>query len=102
VERWIDLADDRTAVLVLSDGWETGDPEVLRGAMAAIHGRAAQVIWLNPLMSSADFTPASRGMQAVLPHIDLLWPAHNLAALERLARELVVRRARRSPAVTAK
>jgi hypothetical protein len=96
VERWIDLVDDRTAVLVLSDGWETGDPEVLRGAMAAIHGRAAQVIWLNPLMSSADFTPASRGMQAVLPHIDLLWPAHNLAALERLARELVVRRARRA------
>jgi uncharacterized protein with von Willebrand factor type A (vWA) domain len=45
-------------------------------------------------MAAADFTPESRGMQAVLPHIDLLAPAHNLAALERLARELVVRRRR--------
>jgi uncharacterized protein with von Willebrand factor type A (vWA) domain len=95
VARWIALVDRRTAVLVLSDGWETGDPEILAAAMAVIHARAARVIWLNPLMGSADFTPEARGIRAVLPHIDLLLPAHNLAALEVVARELVRIRGRR-------
>jgi len=95
VERWIDLVDRRTVVLVLSDGWETGDPAILGEAMAEIHRRAGRVIWLNPLMASPDFAPEAQGMRAVLPHIDLLSPAHNLASLERLVEDIALRPRRR-------
>lgn len=84
------LVDRRTIVLVLSDGWDVGDPEDLASAMHALHDRAGRVIWLNPLMGAADYTPATRGMQATLPYIDILAPGHNLDALERLVRHLTL------------
>jgi uncharacterized protein with von Willebrand factor type A (vWA) domain len=90
VRDWIRLVDSRTVVLLMSDGWETGDPAILGAAMRAIHQRAGRVIWLNPLLSNDDFAPVTRGMQAVMPHIDLMAPCHDLAALERLVRELWV------------
>jgi len=89
-DAWIDLVDRRSVVLVLSDGWETGDPAVLGSAMARIHDRAGRVIWLNPLMASRDYAPETRGMQAALPHIDLLAAAHNIESLERLVRHLAI------------
>ena len=90
VERYPKLVDRRTIVVILSDGWDVGDPAVLSEAMQALHRRAGRVIWLNPLMGGADFTPDTRGMQAALPHIDLLAPGHNLEALERLIRHLAL------------
>ena len=82
------LVDRRTIVLILSDGWDVGDPDTLSEAMRTVHRRAGRVIWLNPLMGSADYTPGTRGMQAALPYIDMLAPGHNLDALERLSRQL--------------
>lgn len=90
VDEWITLVDRRTVVIVLSDGWETGDPTVLGDAMQRLHRRAGRVIWLNPLMVSPTYTPETRGMQAALPHIDLLAPAHSLESLEQLARHLMI------------
>ena len=90
VESWIKLVDRRTVVIVLSDGWDTGEPAVLGHAMARLHERAGRVIWLNPLMASEDFAPETRGMQAALPYIDLLAPAHNVESLERLVRSLAI------------
>ncbi|MFN8580903.1 MAG: VWA domain-containing protein [Gemmatimonadaceae bacterium] len=87
---WISLVDRRTVLLVLSDGWETGDPAVLADAMSRLHARAGRVLWLNPLMGSPDYAPETRGMQAVLPFIDVLAPAHNLESLEHLMRHLVI------------
>jgi len=84
------LVHRRAIVMILSDGWDVGDPEVLAEAMAALHRRAGKVIWLNPLMEAPDFAPATRGMQAALPHVDLLAPAHNLAALQQLVRHLTL------------
>lgn len=84
------LVDHRTIVVILSDGWDVGDPEVLAEAMRALHKRAGRVIWLNPLMGAGDYTPDTRGMQAALPHIDLLAPGHNLDALQRLVRALTL------------
>ncbi|MCC6317444.1 MAG: VWA domain-containing protein [Gemmatimonadaceae bacterium] len=78
----------RTVVLILSDGWDVGDPAVLDRAMAGLRRRVGKVIWLNPLMGALDYTPATRGMQAALRHVDLLAPAHSLDALERLAPRL--------------
>jgi uncharacterized protein with von Willebrand factor type A (vWA) domain len=88
VAEWPRLVDSRTIVIVLSDGWDTGDPEVLGEAMAALHRRAGRVIWLNPLLGSAGYQPLTRGMQAALPHVDVFASAHNLPSLEALVRHL--------------
>jgi uncharacterized protein with von Willebrand factor type A (vWA) domain len=74
--------------VVLSDGWETGDPEVLGNALATIHRRARRVVWLNPLLGTPGYEPLTRGMQAALPHIDVFAPAHDLESLAQLAQHL--------------
>ena len=87
-EGWPRLVDRRTIVLILSDGWDTGEPEVLGRVMRALHRRAGRVIWLNPLLGNPEYRPLTRGMQAALPYIDVFAPAHNLAALSGLAAHL--------------
>jgi len=85
---WPRLVDRRTVVVVLSDGWETGDPEVLGEALATLRRRAGRLVWLNPLLGSPGYEPLTRGMQAALPHLDVFAPANDLASLEQLARHL--------------
>ena len=79
------LLDHHTAVILLSDGWDTGDIGLLRDAMREIHRRSLAVIWLNPLLGSEEYRPDTRGMRAALPHVDLFAPAHNAASLRELA-----------------
>jgi uncharacterized protein with von Willebrand factor type A (vWA) domain len=83
------LLHSRTAVVVVSDGYDAGEPERLAHALAAIRRRCRWLVWLNPLAGRADFTPASMGMQAALPHIDLLAGARDLASLERVLPEVL-------------
>jgi uncharacterized protein with von Willebrand factor type A (vWA) domain len=85
---WPRLFDRRTAVIILSDGWETGDPEVLASALRDLHRRAGRIIWLNPLLGSPAYEPLTAGMRAALPHVDVFAPAHDLASIERLASHL--------------
>lgn len=85
---WPRLFDRRTALIILSDGWDTGEPTVLGGALRDLHRRAGRIIWLNPLLGSASYQPLTRGMRAALPHIDVFAPAHDVASLERLAAHL--------------
>ena len=70
-----------TVFMVLSDGWETGDPAVLAEELSAIKRRVRKLIWLNPLLGMADYEPITRGMSAALPYIDVFAPAHNLESL---------------------
>ena len=84
------LLGRRTVVLVLSDGWDVGDPVLLADAMRELRRCSGKVIWLNPLMGAHDYTPATRGMRAALDHIDVLAPAHNMAALDALVRQLAI------------
>lgn len=85
---WPRLFDRRTALIVLSDGWDTGDPALLGSALRELRRRAGRVIWLNPLLGSASYEPLTRGMQAALPHLDVFAPAHDLTSLEQLAAHL--------------
>jgi uncharacterized protein with von Willebrand factor type A (vWA) domain len=85
---WRRLLDRDTVVLVLSDGWDTGDPAVLADALVAIRRRSGKIIWLNPLLGSPDYQPLTQGMVAALPHVDAFLPAHNLESLRDLARHL--------------
>jgi uncharacterized protein with von Willebrand factor type A (vWA) domain len=75
-------------VLIVSDGWDRGDPELLGRELARLRRRCSRVIWLNPLLGSASYEPLTRGMQAALAHIDDFLPAHNLQSIEDLARHL--------------
>jgi uncharacterized protein with von Willebrand factor type A (vWA) domain len=72
-------------VVVLSDGWDRGDPEVLGAEMARLHRVAYRVIWVNPLKASPGYAPLARGMAAALPHVDAFVEGHSLASLEALA-----------------
>jgi len=70
-----------TVFMVLSDGWDTGDPALLAEQLGAIKRRVRKLIWLNPLLGMADYQPITRGMSAALPYIDVFAPAHNLQSL---------------------
>lgn len=82
---WAERCVDRwTVVVVLSDGLDTGEPELLAGELARLRRRTARLVWLNPLLGSPDYRPLTRGMAAALPHLDGFAPAHNLESLSRL------------------
>ena len=87
---WLKLIDKRTIVVIMSDGWDTGEPAELAQALAELQGRAGRLIWLNPLLGSAAYQPLVRGMQTALPFIDIFAPLHNLASLKALERHLVL------------
>ncbi|MBI2766957.1 MAG: VWA domain-containing protein [Chloroflexi bacterium] len=82
------LLTPRTAVIVMSDGWERGDVGRLAREMAGIHRRAHRVIWLNPLKGHDGYEPLAAGMSAALPYVDHFLAANNLESLERLKRVL--------------
>ncbi|HLC40073.1 MAG TPA: VWA domain-containing protein [Methylomirabilota bacterium] len=82
------LLDRRTIVLILSDGWDTGEPALLERELRQIRRRAGRLIWLNPLLGSSNYEPLTRGMSTALPYLDTFAPAHNLASLRNLARHL--------------
>jgi uncharacterized protein with von Willebrand factor type A (vWA) domain len=71
----------RTSVLIFSDGYDTGEPALLAGALAALSRRARRIVWLNPLAQRPGYAPVCQGMQAALPHVDAFVPAGSLAAL---------------------
>jgi uncharacterized protein with von Willebrand factor type A (vWA) domain len=71
-------------VVVLSDGWDRGDPEELGAQMARLHRVAHLSVWVNPLQADPDYQPLAQGMAAALPHVDRFLPGHNVASLEAL------------------
>jgi uncharacterized protein with von Willebrand factor type A (vWA) domain len=85
---WPSLVDRRTIVIILSDGWDTGEPDLLAAELLRIKRRAGRVIWLNPLLGNPSYEPLTRGMAAALPLVDHFAAAHNLAALRDLADRL--------------
>ena len=84
----LSLVDHGTVVLIISDGWDTGDIEALDESMHFLKQHARSVLWLNPLMGNPGYEPPTRGMQDALPHNALLVSAHNIASLRTLVRQL--------------
>jgi len=78
------VINSRTALMIVSDGYDTGEPEELGEEMRRLRRRCKKIIWLNPLIGWRDYTPQARGMQAALPYVDLFAPAHNLESLAAL------------------
>jgi uncharacterized protein len=88
--QWLRRIDKQTVVIILSDGWDTGEPEQLAYALAQLNQRAGRLIWLNPLLGSSTYQPVTRGMQAARPFINVFAPAHDLASLRALEPHLVL------------
>ncbi|MFK4144678.1 VWA domain-containing protein [Streptomyces sp. NPDC004065] len=86
LDRWGQRGMARGAVVVLlSDGWERGDPELLAAQMRRLHLLAHRVVWANPRKARPGYAPLAAGMAAALPSVDAFVEGHSLAALERLA-----------------
>jgi len=83
------LLNSRSAVIIVSDGYDTGEPELLDEALATLRRRARRLVWLNPLLGQPGFRPESRGMRAALPHLDLLAPGADLESVERVLPRLL-------------
>lgn len=86
------MLDKKTVVLILSDGWDTGDPEIIKSAMNAIYKKSRRVIWLNPLAGNPKFSPEAIGMKSALPYLDVLASAHNLESLKAALKAVQKRR----------
>lgn len=75
-------------VVVISDGWDRGDPWLLAAEMARLQRSCRRVIWLNPLLGAPGYQPLTQGIRAALPYVDHFLPIHNLRSLEGLAQLL--------------
>ncbi len=74
--------------LIITDGWDRGDPELLRAEISRLQRNCYRLIWLNPLLGAPQYEPLTRGAQALLPYVDDFLPIRNLANLEMLVKEL--------------
>jgi uncharacterized protein with von Willebrand factor type A (vWA) domain len=83
------IVHKRTALMIVSDGYDTGSPQVLAGVLKRLRRRARRVVWLNPIAGRPGYQPVASGMQAALPHLDLHVPAHNFASVERALTRLL-------------
>ncbi len=88
-------------VLLVSDGWERGDPAVLAREMATLQRSCHQLVWLDPLASRPGFEPATVGLRAALPYVDAFLPCATIASLEQMAKHLS-RISNRQPTVGAR
>jgi uncharacterized protein with von Willebrand factor type A (vWA) domain len=73
-------------VVILSDGWDRGDPATMAEQMARLSRVAHRIVWVNPLKATAGYAPLARGMAAALPYVDDFVEGHSLEAIEELAR----------------
>ena len=80
--------DNKSTLIILSDGWDTGAIEVLQQSMEILKFRSKKIIWLNPLMGYYGYQPDVAGMRAALPYISVLAPVHNVDSLRKLAQWL--------------
>ena len=83
-------------VMVMSDGWDRGDVEMLERETARLRRSCDRLVWLNPLLGSPGYQPLTRGIRRILPWIDDFLPVHNLESLDQLARHLAKLRRRGS------
>jgi uncharacterized protein with von Willebrand factor type A (vWA) domain len=83
------IVNSRSIVVMVSDGYDTGAPELLAEQLQRIRRRARKLIWLNPLLGRDDYQPTAAGMQAALPFVDVFASAHSLESLKALESQLV-------------
>ncbi len=81
----------KTLTIILSDGWDTGDVDLIEKNMKIIHRKSLQVLWLNPLAGSDTWKPEVQGMKAALPYVDAMLPFYNIESLRNVVRSSILR-----------
>jgi uncharacterized protein len=81
-EDYSTLINKQTMIIILSDGWDTGESELIEYS----ENPAKKVIWLNPLAGFSEYQPSAKGMQSAMPYVDGFFPLHNLESLRKLGR----------------
>jgi uncharacterized protein len=82
------LLDPKTIVIILSDGWDTGNTAMLERSMELIHAKSKKIIWLNPLAGYTAYRPDTAAMKTALPYVDVFAAVHNAESLTKLGRWL--------------
>jgi uncharacterized protein with von Willebrand factor type A (vWA) domain len=82
------MVDSKTILIILSDGWDMGNIDVLKKNMEYIHNKSKKLIWLNPMAGYSAYRPDVAGMKAAMPYIDEFSPVHNVEGLRRLGKLL--------------
>ena len=82
------LVNQRTVMVILSDGWDLGGKDLLKREMEALSRKAYCIIWLNPLAGDPEYEPMCRGMKTALPYVDYFLPVNSLEDLNRVGRLL--------------
>jgi len=82
------LAAQSAVVILISDGWDRGDAELLDGEMKRLKRKARRVIWMNPLLASPEYRPLCQGMRTALPYVDHFLPASTLKGLKSMGEVL--------------
>jgi uncharacterized protein with von Willebrand factor type A (vWA) domain len=75
------MLTSKTVVVIISDGWDTGDTSILDAEMARLRARSPRIVWLNPLLGNPNYQPLCKGMHTALPYIHDFMPAHNAESL---------------------
>jgi hypothetical protein len=93
VRQFVDGVETRNlargaVVVIVSDGWDSGDPAVLDTALERLAQLTYRLVWVNPRTARPNYRPLVRGMAAALPHCSAVVSAHNLAALPDLLKAL--------------
>jgi uncharacterized protein with von Willebrand factor type A (vWA) domain len=83
------IVHSRTAIIIMSDGYDTGDPARLSDALVQLRRRARRVVWLNPLGNRPGYAPICQGMLAAMPHLDLLAPGSDLTSIAAVLPDLI-------------
>jgi len=82
------MAGRKTVVIIMSDGYDTGEAHEVGDALARLKRRGCKIIWLNPLLGWKDYAPVAASMAAALPHVDCFAPCNTLASLAAIEGEL--------------
>ena len=82
------MLSSHTVAVILSDGWDQGDADLMRAEMEQLRRRVKKIIWLNPLLGNATYQPLCKGMQTALPFLDHFLPVHNLESLAEVTKLL--------------
>jgi len=82
------LLNKDAIVIILSDGWDTGDIDLLERTMKYIRKKSDRIIWLNPLAGNPNYSPTTKGMEICMPYIDVFASAHNIDSLKEVVKQL--------------
>lgn len=83
-----EMSQSKTVMIILSDGWDRGESDIMRREMAHLKRKTHKLLWLNPLLANPQYKPLVKGMRTALPYLDHFLPVHSIESLEKVVTTL--------------